>query len=70
MGNRMDVKDIAQEHRSGRRISRGKITWLLNELENEQPLITKQTARLCIDCVEGWEDTEEIVEELKNMFDI
>ena len=66
----MSIDNIATEHQSGRRISRPKINWLINEVYKQKDM-NSSIAVGCImsilSIVDEYEDTEEIIEEIEKV---
>lgn len=56
----MSIDNILTEHKSGRRISRPKINWLINEVYTQRKVVTDILLK-----VNEFEDTEEIMEEIE-----
>lgn len=56
------IANISTEHRSGRRISRAKISWLINEVLRQRTIVTD-----IIKKIDEFEDTEEMIKEAESI---
>ena len=66
----MSIDNISTEHQSGRRISRPKINWLINEVYKQKDMnnsIAVGCIMSIISIVDQFEDTEEIIEEIEEV---
>lgn len=67
----MSLSDIVSIHRSGKRLTRPKIDWLINELyktKKKKQEAMRLSIYKCISIVDMYEDTEEIIDEIIKAF--